>query len=558
MENEEKKNSKYRNEIWPYADSGNDIKNVVTPSYYCEFHCIDRECTDTCCAGWQVDVDQISWNSYISETSEYGDFMRGVMEVTPDGERRFRIRKDGRCPFLLDDGYCDMYIHLGEDSLCHTCANFPRYMEDYGDRREVGVAMSCPEAARIIISDEHPLKLESHKVNSGDLVADDVMGRLEKYDTINALDRERSRYIRAAEMTENKSVSSDTSRDRTERDHRTAGAENESDYKSASAGEKSPQSAENEDIRSLKSSSLIEILPGPNQQQTISVPIFEEKFDRKYFDCIDLCRTSALDLVADKGLTVQQRAALLLYMGMRLQTVIDDKCNGDLKGNDFKQTLESVLEDFRAGRRQDQIDQMRTEIMDKSLDPDAFQLYGEPLVPGEFRQKLIPEYMYVIYGELKPCKPEWRGILKKAGEIIASATPEKLSELDRKNADIESAFQHILEYCIFRYFDKAYFDDDIYGKCQLTVMAYVIVKAVYFAGICRITDPLDPVHECIEPGTDPTQDSEFRLELLADVAHLYSRELEHSKENYDIFRDELATENMANGDHLIALLLENM
>ena len=28
------------------------------PDYYKEFRCIDKDCTDTCCAGWEVDVDE--------------------------------------------------------------------------------------------------------------------------------------------------------------------------------------------------------------------------------------------------------------------------------------------------------------------------------------------------------------------------------------------------------------------------------------------------------------------------------------------------------------------
>lgn len=30
---------------------------IRVPDYYDEFECIADKCTDTCCAGWQVDVD---------------------------------------------------------------------------------------------------------------------------------------------------------------------------------------------------------------------------------------------------------------------------------------------------------------------------------------------------------------------------------------------------------------------------------------------------------------------------------------------------------------------
>jgi lysine-N-methylase len=32
----------------------------VYPDYYKKFQCVGGECIDTCCAGWQVDVDDNS------------------------------------------------------------------------------------------------------------------------------------------------------------------------------------------------------------------------------------------------------------------------------------------------------------------------------------------------------------------------------------------------------------------------------------------------------------------------------------------------------------------
>ncbi len=46
---------------------------------------------------------------------------------------------------------CEIYINLGEDHLCYTCQQFPRYTEEFLDLKEVGLSLSCPEAARIIL-----------------------------------------------------------------------------------------------------------------------------------------------------------------------------------------------------------------------------------------------------------------------------------------------------------------------------------------------------------------------------------------------------------------------
>ena len=37
----------------------------LKPEYYENFSCIGSRCTDTCCQGWQVNVDQKCHNKYL-------------------------------------------------------------------------------------------------------------------------------------------------------------------------------------------------------------------------------------------------------------------------------------------------------------------------------------------------------------------------------------------------------------------------------------------------------------------------------------------------------------
>jgi lysine-N-methylase len=57
-----------------------------------------------------------------------------------------------RCPMWRQDGLCRIQAELGHDALCKTCREFPRLTHDYGDFIERGLELSCPEAARIILS----------------------------------------------------------------------------------------------------------------------------------------------------------------------------------------------------------------------------------------------------------------------------------------------------------------------------------------------------------------------------------------------------------------------
>ena len=70
---------------------------IRTPDYYSEFKCIAGNCTDTCCAGWQVDVDDRSYAYYKTVTGEFGERLHSVMVDGKKGaEGQFRIRPDGR------------------------------------------------------------------------------------------------------------------------------------------------------------------------------------------------------------------------------------------------------------------------------------------------------------------------------------------------------------------------------------------------------------------------------------------------------------------------------
>lgn len=137
------------------------MKNIY-PSYYKKFRCVADKCPDTCCAGWEVVIDPPSERRYRAESASIGDKLRDVLTVDEDGDTVFRS-EGGRCPFLLGSGLCELYCglcelycELGERALCRTCERFPRFECVLGSRREAGLSLSCPEAARLIFETEEP------------------------------------------------------------------------------------------------------------------------------------------------------------------------------------------------------------------------------------------------------------------------------------------------------------------------------------------------------------------------------------------------------------------
>ena len=124
---------------------------LYTPDYYRRFRCIAAACPDSCCKEWEVDVDEESAAMYRNLPGSLGDALRTCLRDTEDGT--CMTITEGRCPMWRQDGLCRIQAELGHDALCHTCREFPRLRHDYGDFVELGLEMSCPEAARLIFAD---------------------------------------------------------------------------------------------------------------------------------------------------------------------------------------------------------------------------------------------------------------------------------------------------------------------------------------------------------------------------------------------------------------------
>ena len=124
---------------------------IVKPDYFDRFRCIAGSCPDSCCKEWEVQVDADTATLYRGLPSALGDDLRRVLREE-SGETHMTI-SDGRCPMWRTDGLCRIQAELGESALCKTCREFPRLTHDYGDFMELGLELSCPEAARWILGD---------------------------------------------------------------------------------------------------------------------------------------------------------------------------------------------------------------------------------------------------------------------------------------------------------------------------------------------------------------------------------------------------------------------
>ncbi len=134
----------------------------IAPSYYGSFQCIAGDCSHSCCAGWEIDIDEESLQKYRSMEGKTGELLRQNIDLS--GETPcFRMTEGERCPFLNEKGLCELILAEGPDVLCQICADHPRFRNFYLDREEIGLGMCCEAAGRLILT--WPDRVSLHEVD---------------------------------------------------------------------------------------------------------------------------------------------------------------------------------------------------------------------------------------------------------------------------------------------------------------------------------------------------------------------------------------------------------
>ena len=138
---------------------------ITKPDYYDSFRCVAGACPDSCCHEWEVSVDDAAARYYRSLPGELGDQIRQKLKENGDG--CYLEITDNRCPMWRADGLCQIQFELGHDALCQTCRDFPRLRHDYGDFAELDLELSCPEAARLMLTAPESAPITQDSPDSG-------------------------------------------------------------------------------------------------------------------------------------------------------------------------------------------------------------------------------------------------------------------------------------------------------------------------------------------------------------------------------------------------------
>lgn len=133
------------------------MKQLV-PDYYRDFRCLMGDCAHTCCQGWEIDIDEDTMKIYRAQTGEFGEKLKKNIDAE---NGVFRLTEGERCPFLNEEGLCEIITNLGEGALCQICDDHPRFRVFFPDHTEIGLGLCCESAAKLILTRTEQTRLVS-------------------------------------------------------------------------------------------------------------------------------------------------------------------------------------------------------------------------------------------------------------------------------------------------------------------------------------------------------------------------------------------------------------
>jgi lysine-N-methylase len=267
------------------------------------------------------------------------------------------------------------------------------------------------------------------------------------------------------------------------------------------------------------------------------------KLDKPLFDVLFKVREYIFEVLQNRGVPIAQRAAIVLLLGYEIQDFIDKK--------DYEK-IEELLEKYKR--------------------PEKKKLLEGYFAKHKYRVAEKEEWMKQIlnmFEGLETIKEEWNSLLTKGMKIMhgkedlqaimlaAGLFDKDVSGKDGEKQKLSSflreykvsyqefsdyyrgreyEYEHILVYYIFNYFLGAAYDHDAYTKVKFAVVSYLVILELDVAVWLR-------------------QTKEFLYEDQVLVAHAYSKEVEHSYNNFESLQLVLSAHPILDVEHILIALL---
>lgn len=138
----------------------------IKPDFFDKFKCIASKCTDSCCIGWEIDVDVETFKKYKTAQTPFFEKVLSKITESPDGGKCIELGENERCPFLDKNNLCEIISTCGENAVCEICREHPRFYEWFPGVTECGLGLCCEEVCRILLENRDFFELT--ELNDGE------------------------------------------------------------------------------------------------------------------------------------------------------------------------------------------------------------------------------------------------------------------------------------------------------------------------------------------------------------------------------------------------------
>lgn len=133
----------------------NPIQSILIPEYLKKFQCLGSDCSDTCCGGWNVDINKSAFKLYkelIDNTESHPNLLtKKINNNNPELYGTLHL-ENTMCPLLDNNALCTIHKENGEKSLSNVCASYPKISNVINEvMLQQSALVSCPEIARLAL-----------------------------------------------------------------------------------------------------------------------------------------------------------------------------------------------------------------------------------------------------------------------------------------------------------------------------------------------------------------------------------------------------------------------
>lgn len=134
----------------------------LLPRFYREFSCIGANCEDNCCHGWTISIDKKTYRHYQRhddlELRELAATHIRKVKKSDAHWGEITLNEHRGCPFLDQQGWCQIQSRAGAHALSDTCKSYPRVIQG-GIEVRYSMTLSCPEVCRKVLLDPSAMEL---------------------------------------------------------------------------------------------------------------------------------------------------------------------------------------------------------------------------------------------------------------------------------------------------------------------------------------------------------------------------------------------------------------